>query len=60
YEYEYYVHWKAYMLGYKVTEVPVRKAYPHQKGVSYTKIKAFSGWWHMLRPFLFLALRIKK
>lgn len=60
YEYEYYVHWKAYTLGYKVTEVPVTKAYPNQKGVQYTKISAFTGWWHMLRPFVFLALRIKR
>lgn len=60
YEYEYYVHFKAYTLGYKVTEVPVTKAYPAQKGVAYTKIKPFSGWWRMLRPFVFLALRIKK
>jgi len=28
YEYEYYVHWKVYTLGYKVKEVPVTKAYP--------------------------------
>lgn len=60
YEYEYYVHFKAYTLGYKVTEVPVTKAYPGVKGVAYTKIKPFSGWWRMLRPFVFLALRIKK
>lgn len=60
YEYEYYVHWKAYTLGYKVTEVPVTKSYPAQRGVSYSKIRPFSGWWSMLRPFVLLALRIKK
>ena len=60
YEYEYYVHFKAYTLGYKVTEVAVTKAYPDQRGESYTKIKPFTGWWRMLRPFVFLALRIKK
>jgi dolichol-phosphate mannosyltransferase len=60
YEYEYYVHWKAYTLGYKVKEVPVTKAYPEEKGEEYTKIRPFSGWWRMLRPFVFLALRIKK
>ena len=60
YEYEYYVHWKAYTLGYKVTEVPVTKAYPAEKGVSYSKIRPFTGWWKMMRPFVLLALRIKK
>ena len=60
YEYEYYVHWKVYTLGYKVKEVPVTKAYPAQKSVDYTKIKPITGWWRMLRPFVFLALRIKK
>ena len=60
YEYEYYVHWKVYTLGYRVTEVPVTKAYPAEKGVSYSKIRPFSGWWRMLRPFVLLALRIKK
>jgi len=60
YEYEYYVHWKAYTLGYRVTEVPVTKSYPAQKGVSYSKIRPFTGWWSMLRPFVLLALRIKK
>ena len=60
YEYEYYVHWKAYTLGYKVAEVPVTKTYPGVKGVEYSKIKPIIGWWRMLRPFILLALGIKK
>jgi dolichol-phosphate mannosyltransferase len=60
YEYEYYVHWKAYTCGYRCTEVPVTKSYPAQKGVKYSKIRPFSGWWSMLRPFVLLALRLKK
>ena len=59
YEFEYYVHWKAYMLGYRAVEVPVTKSYPSQKGVEYSKVKPFSGWWRMLRPFIFLFFRIK-
>lgn len=59
YEFEYYVHWKAYMLGYRTVEVPVTKSYPSQKGVEYSKVKPFSGWWRMLRPFVFLFFRIK-
>lgn len=60
YEFEYYVHWKAYTLGYRVVEVPVTKSYPAEKGVEYSKIKPFTGWWRMLRPFILLALRIKR
>ena len=59
YEFEYYVHWKAYTLGYRVVEVPVTKSYPSEKGVEYSKVKPFVGWWRMLRPFILLSLRIK-
>jgi dolichol-phosphate mannosyltransferase len=60
YEYEYYVHFYAYRLGYRVTEVPVTKRYPSDPRQAYTKIKPFSGWWKMLRPLVFLALGLKK
>ena len=59
YEYEYYLHFKAYTLGYRVEEVPVTKAYPAARGVSYSKIRPITDWWRMLRPLIFLALRIK-
>ena len=59
YEYEYYVHWKAYTYGYKVKEVPVTKSYPADKSVQYSKIPPFTGWWHMLRPFVLLTLRLR-
>ena len=60
YELEYYIHWKAYTGGYRVGEVPVTKTYPASKHVSYSKIPPITGWWHMLRPFILLSLRIKK
>jgi dolichol-phosphate mannosyltransferase len=60
YEYEYYVHYYAYRLGYKVKEAAVTKSYPSDPTQSYTKIKPFSGWWRMLRPLVFLSLGIKK
>ena len=59
YEMEYYVHYKAITLGYRLCERPVSMLYPAD-GKNYSKIKAFSGWWSMLRPWIFLALRIKK
>jgi dolichol-phosphate mannosyltransferase len=60
YEYEYYVHWKAYTLGYTVVEVPVTKRYPDDRSVEYTKIRPVTGWWRMLRPLILLGLRIRK
>jgi dolichol-phosphate mannosyltransferase len=60
YELEYYVHWKVYTLGYRVEEVPVTKSYPSERGVEYSKVRPITGWWRMLRPFVFLALGLKK
>ena len=60
YEYEYYVHFKAYTLGYRVAEVAVSKTYPASKRVSYSKIRPVVDWWKMLRPFVLLGLGIKK
>ena len=59
YELEPYLFYKAIKLGYKVTEVPVKKIYPPKKE-GYTKMKPFSGWWSILRPLIYLMLGIKK
>ena len=59
YELEPYLFYKAITLGYKVTEVPVTKIYP-PKNEGYTKMKPVTGWWSILRPLVFLGLRIKK
>ncbi len=59
YELEPYLFYKVVKLGYKVTEVPVKKIYPpHAEG--YSKMTPFVGWWSILRPLVFLALGIKK
>ncbi len=59
YELEPYLFYKAVVLGFKIKEVPVTKIYPPKKE-GYTKMKPFVGWWSILRPLIFLALRIKK
>ena len=59
YELEPYLFFKAIQLGYKVKEVPVTKIYP-SKEEGYSKMKPFSGWWSILRPIVFLGLRIKQ
>jgi len=59
YELEPYLLYKAITLGYNVIEVPVTKIYP-PRSEGYTKMKPFSGWWSILRPLVYLGLRIKR
>ncbi len=58
YELEYYVHWKAITLGYRVSEVPVTKIYP-PRNHNYSKIRPVVDWWHMVRPVILLALHLR-
>jgi dolichol-phosphate mannosyltransferase len=57
YELEPYLHCKAVTLGYRVKEVPVTKIYPNKKT---SKIRPFIDWWKIIRPVIYLKLRIKK
>ncbi len=59
YEMEYYIHYRVIKGGKRVIEVPVSMVYPTD-GKNYSKIKPFTGWWSMIRPWVFLTLRIKK
>jgi dolichol-phosphate mannosyltransferase len=59
YEMEYYIHYHVLMGRYKVTEAPVSMVYP-ESGKNYSKIKPFVGWWSMIRPWLYLFLKIKR
>jgi dolichol-phosphate mannosyltransferase len=59
YELEPYLFYKSVKLGYKVKEVPVTKIYPPRKS-GYTKMKAITGWWSILRPLVLLGFGIKK
>jgi len=58
YELEYYIHWKALTLGFRVVEIPVSKTYP-LKSRGYSKIRPIVDWWHMVRPALLLALHLR-
>ena len=58
YELEYYIHWKAIALHYRVVEVPVTKTYPKQAR-HYSKIRPIIDWWHIIRPAFLLALRLR-
>ena len=59
YELEQYVQFKACRLGYRRKEVPVSKAYP-PKGQPYTKVKALTGWWSMIRPVVLLGFGLRE
>ena len=59
YELEQYLHFQAVRFGYRRKEVPVSKVYPAERR-GYTKVKAFSGWWSMIKPVIYLALGIKR
>jgi dolichol-phosphate mannosyltransferase len=55
YEAELYLHYYACRLGARIVEVPVTIDYSHLKPGRTSKMKPFSGWWSLLRPFLLLA-----
>jgi dolichol-phosphate mannosyltransferase len=59
YEFEYYLHFLVHKLGYKTIEVPVSKIYPPERK-NYSKIRPIIDWWKMLRPLIYLKLKIKK
>jgi dolichol-phosphate mannosyltransferase len=58
YELEYYLHWKAITLDYRVIEVGVSKTYP-KDGRNYSKIRKVRDWWSIIRPTLLLWLHLK-
>lgn len=59
YEMEYYIHYHVLKSGLQIVEVPVSMVYPKQRR-NYSKIRPFVGWWSMIRPWIFLHLRIRK
>ncbi|MBI5023669.1 MAG: glycosyltransferase family 2 protein [Candidatus Omnitrophica bacterium] len=59
YELEPYLLYKAITLGCKFREAPVTKIYPPRK-LGYTKMRPIVGWWSILKPVVYLGLRIKK
>ena len=52
YGFEYYIYAKVLLdNSIRIKEVPVTMRYP-KKGLPYSKIKPFSGWWKLLKPWL--------
>jgi dolichol-phosphate mannosyltransferase len=59
YELEYYIHYKAITLGYRTKEVPVSKTYMYRNKGGYSNISPFRDWWKIVKPLVYLKLRIK-
>jgi len=59
YEMEYYIHYHVIRGGYRIAEVPISMIYPGDRS-NYSKIKPFVGWWSMVKPWVYLFLKIRK
>ena len=61
YELEYYIHYYVTKLkNSRIVEVPVTIEYSHLKKGRESKIVPLLGWWSMIRPFVYLVLRLRK
>jgi dolichol-phosphate mannosyltransferase len=60
YSLEYYLHYKALALGYRVREVPVSKTYPFGHRGGYSKIQPLKDWWPVVSPLILLFLGVRK
>ena len=56
YDIVFYLPWAACRYGFRVTEIPVTRAYPAD-GTVPSHLNSVSGYWRMLRPLLMLATR---
>jgi hypothetical protein len=59
YSLEYYLHYKALVLGYRVKEVPVSKTYAFGNRGGYSKIQALKDWWPIISPVVLLFLGVR-
>jgi hypothetical protein len=59
YEIEFYMHYQATALGYRVTEVPVSKVYRPTADGSYTKVR-LRDWLTNLKPLFLLRLGLRQ
>ena len=60
YSLEYYLHFKALSLGYRVMEVPVSKIYPFGHKGGYSKIQPLKDWSSIISPPVWLAFGVKE
>ncbi len=56
YDIVFYLPWAACQYGFRITEIPVTRAYP-MDGTVPSHLNSLSGYWRMLRPLIMLAAR---
>ena len=59
YQLEVYLLMKLLKLGYRTTEMPVTKIYPHRSKGN-TKMRPLVDWWHMLTPVFIVGLGLER
>jgi len=59
YSLEYYLHYKALSLGYRIREVPVSKIYPFGHRGGYSKIQPLKDWWPIISPLILLFFGVR-
>jgi dolichol-phosphate mannosyltransferase len=59
YELEPYLYLRTIQLGWRTTEVAVTKVYP-PRALGQTKMPPITGWWSILRPLVYMGLRLKR
>ncbi|MDG6900518.1 MAG: glycosyltransferase family 2 protein [Nitrososphaerota archaeon] len=60
YSLEYYLHYKALTLDYRIIEVPVSKVYLFGHRGGYSRIQPLKDWWPILSPLVLLFLGVRK
>jgi dolichol-phosphate mannosyltransferase len=60
YSLEYYLHYKALALGYRVKEVAVSRVYRFRRRGKYSSIQPLKDWWPIISPLALLFLGIRK
>lgn len=57
---EHYLNYSVLKLGYRVTEVPVSKSYPGERGVRYSHVRPVVDWWKSVRPIFYLKFGLRR
>lgn len=60
YSFEYYLHYKILLLGYRMKEVPVSKTYAFRGKGGYSRIQPLKDWWPIISPLILLFAGVRE
>ena len=60
YELEPYMYYHVIKRGFRWGELGVKKMYPRDRMVGYTKMRPFIDWWRIVKPLIYLKLGLRK